>query len=216
MEATLGKEVSTRVVAWSMFGVLYEKFMQCSEKERRSIARSDIEFIYIAKTLAIQKVLHMSNKAITEDLEREVYQNIWISTPLSDIPKIPRGNELIWSDAGDPIKEQTPKDKKRSKKIATVVYAIWDNVQELYPEEYAKAWPVFLRATEKGRLMINTTHKEKSDVILHGTGVKFYHVAVPSFTSLVIDEITKVCNLGRKERREMYTRVADATWKKLV
>jgi hypothetical protein len=217
-----GKDMSMRQIARSMFGVIYEKFMQCSEKERRSIARSDMEFIYIMKTLVIQKMQLVvdKNEMITEELEREIYQDIWIPTPISDIPKIPRGGELFWAPVADPIvaKELTVQEKERDTKISNVLYAVWDNVHELYPNEYAKTWPMFMRSIEKGRqLVINTSHKETSDILLHEkTGQKFYSVAIPWITDLVIKEVIKVCSLGRKRQREMYSRVADMTWNKLV
>jgi len=141
-----GSNMSTRDMARTMFGTIYEKFMQCSEKERRSIARSDIEFVFIMKHLvALKFQLINKNEEITDELEREIYQRIWISTPVSDIPKIPRGNELLWSQVGDPVVEPTEPEKE----ILNVLYAVWDGVRELYPHEYTKpglySWEILLR-----------------------------------------------------------------------
>jgi len=64
--------------------------------------------------------------------------------------------------------------------------------------------------------VINLSHKETSDILLHETGEKFYGVAIPWTTNLVMNNIAEVCSLGRKRFREMYTQVANATWDKLV
>jgi hypothetical protein len=113
-----GSNMSTRDVARMMFGTIYVKFVQCSEKERRSIARSDIEFIYMMKHLVIQKFQLINKKEeVTAEIEQEIYQNNWISTPLSDIPKITRGNELLWSPVGDPMVERTAQEKERDTEI---------------------------------------------------------------------------------------------------
>jgi hypothetical protein len=208
-----GSNMSTRDIARMMFRTIYEKFMQCSKKERRSIARSDIEFIYIMKHLVIRKFQLINRyEEITAELEQEIYQNNWISTPLSDIPKIPRSNELLWSSDGDPIVERTAQDKERETEILNVLYAVWDNVHELYPHEYAKAWPIFMGENKKWQYVINTVHKETSDILLHEKGEKFYNVVIPWITNLVINNIAEVCSLGRKSFREMYTQVLNVTW----
>src|SRR5918994_1356176 len=93
------------------------------------------------KTLVIQKMLLVDkNEKVTEELEREVYQDIWIPTPISEIPKIPQGKEPLWVPEGDPIVELTVQKKEIDTKISNVLYAVWDNVHKLYPDEYAKAW----------------------------------------------------------------------------
>jgi hypothetical protein len=47
------------------------------------IARSDIEFIYMLKNYIIKKMLLVGkNEKVTEELEREVYQDIWIPTQI--------------------------------------------------------------------------------------------------------------------------------------
>jgi hypothetical protein len=212
-----GSNMSTRDLARTMLGTMCVKYMQCSEKERRSIARSDIEFIYMMKHLIIQKFqLINKNEEITDELEREIYLDIWISTPILDIPKIPRGNELLWSSVGDPIVEKTAQERERETELLNVLYAVWDSVHELYPHEYAKAWPTFMGENPKGQIVINTAHKETSEILLHETGERFYNVAIPWMTNLVINDIAKVCSLGRKRFREMYTRIANVTWNKLV
>jgi len=204
--------VSSKKIAQGLFRTIYQKLIQCSERERRTIARSDVEFIHMMKQRIILKMQFIEKgEPITEQLEQEVFGEFWIPTP--DVPKITRGNELLWSSEGDVELELTEEQKESNKGITEVFYLVWDNIQELYPIEHAKTWP----QVRKLRLRINLSHKELSNILLHETGPKFYNVVVPWLTDAAIDVIMRTCkNVNKQKQKEMYARVMDATWKSLA
>jgi hypothetical protein len=199
-------------IAQGLFRTIYQKFMQCSESERRSIARSDVEFIHMMKQHIILKMQFVEKgEPITEQLEQEIFKEIWM--PTTDIPKIPRGNELLWSAEGDVEPELTEEQKESNKRITEVFYLVWDSIHELYPIEHAKIWP----QVRKSRLGINLSHKELTDILLHETGPNFYNVAVHWLTDASVDAIMRTCkNVNKQKKKEMYARVMNATWNSLA
>jgi hypothetical protein len=196
--------------------------MQCTEKERRDIIRSDIEFIYIMKQHIILRLRLNTDKEgrIPEELERQIYGEHWIPTPLKDIPKIPRGKELIWSNVGDPIPQQTKNEKKRTEILNEVILKVWDNVEVLYPEIYAKSWPVYVQKVEAGemRLMINSAHEKDNKVLMHARrGPKFYSVAIPWLSYAIVDIISRICgDIDDGTKKAMYQKIVRTTWEKIV
>ena len=116
----------------------YEKFMSCTENERRQIMRSDAEFLYtIGEIIARRSGFRSIEEAFDVDTTR------------LNIPKIPRGKEMFWNDIGDPEHEI---DKILKSKMDSLVSDILTKFYELYPDLYSK-----LKDHFKGAIVLNTS-----------------------------------------------------------
>ena len=104
-----------------------EKYEACTEREKREITRSDIEFIYIIMSAV---ALRCGFKNIKDCFD--------IDESTLNIPKIPRGKELFWSELGDPDPEVSEEDKMLHSKIEELVSEIVNAFHDLYPEMYSK------------------------------------------------------------------------------
>jgi hypothetical protein len=80
--------------AYTVVDSIREKYEACTEREKREITRSDIEFIYIIMSAV---ALRCGFKNIKDCFD--------IDESTLNIPKIPRGKELFWSELGDPDPE---------------------------------------------------------------------------------------------------------------
>jgi hypothetical protein len=208
-------------IAQGIFVSIHDTFMKCTEAERRNIARSDIEFIYLMKQHIAKRLGFGDEEGIIDhDLEQQIYKEHWIPTPHSEIPKIPRGKELFWSTAGDPIPQRTSQEKKRDEIVHEVMSEVWDNVEELYPEEYSKSYPIYVEWVKSGKITLglNINHKENMRILNHARrGIKFYSVTVPWLSAAIVDVVARICgNIDEQRKKTMAFNVTKATWDGLV
>jgi hypothetical protein len=120
------------------------KFNSCTEVERRKITRSDAEFMYLMGYVIVRRC---GFKNLEEAFE--------IDESRINIPRIKRGNELMWSAKGDPEPEVSDEDQIFNSKINELARIIIDKLYELYPDLYAK-----LKDKYHGTLSFNADHKE--------------------------------------------------------
>lgn len=81
-----------------LFRKTVEKFLSCSEDERRKITRSDPEFVQIVKDVIINR------SGFRDEIEA-----FGVEIPLS-VPRLKRGKELFWHPSGEPEPEVPPQE----------------------------------------------------------------------------------------------------------
>ena len=182
-----------KIVAKGMYLDVGTKFMACSEQERRQITRSDAEFMYLAG-------LTLARRCGFKDMYEAF--DIDETTLVKNIPKIERGNELLWHEIGDPEPEVTPEDKIMYNKMYKVVSMILTNLKNLYPDLYEQ-----LKEQLNGTITINTSNKEARNILDKLANVQnmkeFVSIAVPMLVDgLVIQFLTKKESYMNNHKRQ--------------
>jgi len=137
------KEFAARLVV-----IIHQKFMACTEEERRTITRSDTEFVYL-----------ISNAVAMRCGFKDMEDAFGMKASSLDIPKIKRGKELFWTPLGDPDPQEETVDETLKIKTHDLIEEIIANFNELYPGLYAK-----LKDNYSGsRMVLNTSHADEAD-----------------------------------------------------
>jgi hypothetical protein len=106
-------------VASQLLYQIMTKFNSCTEVERRKITRSDAEFMYLMGYV-------IARRCGFKNLE-EAFD---IDESRINIPRIKRGNELMWSGKGDPEPEVSDEDQMFNSKINELAHIIIDKLYE--------------------------------------------------------------------------------------
>jgi hypothetical protein len=157
-------------VARNMIKEVHMKFMACTEKERRTITRSDPEFLYL--------MMRAISKRCGFDTLLEAFG---IDETTINIPRIKRGNELFWCELGDPEPELTEEDIMFQNKMSSLMSTIIKRLHKLYPDLYN-----MLKDKYHGTLTINTSHKENADKLRELNDKEFKIFATPQLIDALV------------------------------
>lgn len=119
----------SQTIAQIFYEKTVEKFLACTERERRDITRSDPEFMAIIRDAIIQRCGFKN--------EQEAYEK---EIEIPKIPRIKRGNEYIWSPLGDPQKPEAQEMQEINKKLDCLTTFVLKKFREFYPHDYAKSF----------------------------------------------------------------------------
>jgi len=120
--------------------------MTCTEGERRTITRSDTEFVYL-----------ISNAVAMRCGFKDMKDAFGMKASSLDIPKIERGKKLFWTPLGDPDAQEEAVDEALKIKTHDLIEEIIANFNKLYPDLYAK-----LKDNYSGGRMV-LSHADEAD-----------------------------------------------------
>ena len=193
----------TQYVANAFWYTICKKFLACTEDERRTIARSDLEFVSIMRRTIMKRCGFKD--------EIEAYgQKVDF-----DVPKIPRKNELLWSTEADPEEEQDPEYAKINSGFSKLVSEVFIAMKEFYPNDLQKAFP---DREAQGVMAINTSHtqliKEMQYAVRHDFK-KFVDIALKHVVAAIMMQVEEKTQVSKSQRDEMTKVIQDAVRKNL-
>ena len=202
-------------MAQGFYLLVMEKFNACSDAEKRNIVRSDAEFkvmmqAHIAKLFGfLDEQGHFSKEL------KEIYADYYVD---EEVPRIARGNEMLWSELGDPKPQRTDKQKKAARVFNEVVLEVWDAVEELYPKEYATVWPIYDDKVKKGLTIgISKSNKEFYTILMRAKkDEEYYKTTIRHASNLVVDFIASRLKMNPEIKKVVYFDVTKKVWEQLV
>lgn len=189
----------SQAFARALYEKLVQLFLACTEKEKRTIARSDAEFMAIIKSAIIERSGFRNEQ---EAFGKEIL--------LPKIPRIKRGNELVWSSLGDPEEPIRPEIQPLIKKLQPLTSLVMQKILDFYPDAYAKSFP---NPEETMTFVLNTSHVKIFSELQVSEGNNFQQLALPLIVRAIVDEVGKRYNLSHEKVNEMYESVVVASLK---
>ena len=188
-------------IARLMFFAIMKKFNSFTEAERRSITRSDAEFMLIMKE-TIMKRCGFKNEIDAYGDEEDI--------KIPEIPIIKRRNELFWHPDADPEENPQPPDAEMDEiveKLEEINSMIYRTASEYYPTEYSKTFAIM----RHGKLCLNLSQTETIKQLkdTRKDAVEFRKVAVPLMAKAAVDYMADHCSMKPKEVKEMYSTIVE-------
>lgn len=191
----------TQQTAFRVYNITVKKFLSCTQKERRCITRSDPEFMAIIRDTIIERG-NFKN-------QQEAYGKV---IQITDIPRMKRGNELMWSSLGDPEPQLTDKEMELLKKLTRVTKAVLRKMDQYYPNDCAKSFP---RGLKSVCMMLNTSHEDTLIELQTSNPDEFNRMAIPMITRTMVNKVATDRDLTSKKVNEMCETIIDALWNEI-
>jgi hypothetical protein len=179
-----------------LFKKTIEKFLSCSEDERRKITRSDPEFVQIVKDVIITR------SGFKDEIEA-----FGTEIPLS-VPRLKRGKELFRHTSGEPEPEISPKNREMAVKFEGLARIVLQKVEELYPDLNIK-----LREYHSGAAITTNTDNPAFNKLVNAKDEKeFNAIAIPAIIDALVVTflIRKDLYMNIHKRKHIRKRLIDA------
>jgi hypothetical protein len=184
------------VMAKILFKKTIEKYLSCSEDERRKITRSDPEFEQIVKDVIITR------SGFKDEIEA-----FGTEIPLS-VPRLKRGKELFWHPSGEPEPEISPKNREMFVKFEGLTRMVLHKVEELYPDLYIK-----LREYHNGAIMVTNVDNPIFNKLVNAKDEnEFNAIAIPAMIDALVTSflVRKDFYMNIHKRKRLRRRLIDA------
>ena len=135
-----------------MYNTIWNKYFECTEQQRRSITRSDEEFCMMIRS-TITVLSGFGNN------EQEAFGNILNL----EIPRMPRGNELLWDPRGDPMPKTPEGFDEVNERLDYLLGITFTELHKLYPQIHKKIMEYFEMIEQKGQpatMVLNTSDQK--------------------------------------------------------
>jgi hypothetical protein len=187
----------SQIFARTLYEKTVQKFLASSENERRLINRSDPEFMAIIRDIIIGECgFNNELEAFGKEVE------------IPEIPRIKRGNEIVWShiaDPQEPITEEVPDIVKKLHRLTKIVL---QKIQEFYPDDYARSFS----HPKLGAMVLNTSHEELIKQLEIADPKNFSRIGLPLVTRALLRHVAEKNYLNGTQVNEMYETILDASW----
>lgn len=127
---------------------------------------------------------------------------------IPEIPRIKRGNEIVWShiaDPQEPITEEVPDIVKKLHRLTKIVL---QKTQEFYPDDYARSFS----HPKLGAMVLNTSHEELIKQLQIANPKNFSRIGLPLVTRALLRHVAEKYYLNATQVNEMYETILDASW----
>lgn len=203
-------------LAQTTYMLVMSKYDACSEKEKRDIVRSDIEFkVMMQHHIAKLHGFVGEDGHYKKDL-KDIFGEHYVNEP---VPRIPRGNEMLWSDLGDPEPPLSNKQKRANKAFGEVIILVWDSVEKLYPQEFKTAWPIYCERVKEGRftVVLNKSRKEEYAIIMRAKkDDQYYKTAIRGASYVVVEFLGHELKMNPEIKKVVYSEVTKHLWNELT